>query len=170
MTDNGAAALASILHDIYGCRITCRGGRLADDRHPSHAEAYLDTARAVLDALDGVGWRLTARDKASPNEATIATLRAELDGWLQVIDLAGDQMLKMEGEIATLRAALDGLRRLAKSGTALSHLNESGVMVRHNGTLWECEAERCIAARELAWTPEERAAKIAALATAKETP
>ena len=80
MTDNGAAALASILHDIYGCRITCRGGRLADDRHPSHAEAYLDTARAVLDALDGVGWRLTARDKASPNEATIATLRAALEG------------------------------------------------------------------------------------------
>jgi hypothetical protein len=80
MTDNGAAALASILHDIYGCRITCRGGRLADDRHPSHAEAYLDTARAILDALDSAGWRLTARDKTSPNERTIATLRAALEG------------------------------------------------------------------------------------------
>jgi len=73
-------------------------------------------------------------------------------------------------DAATLRAALDELRPLAKSGASRAHLMESGVMVRHNGTLWECEAERCIAARELAWTPEERAAKIAALATANETP
>ena len=46
--DRGAAALAALLHDTYGCRITCRGGRLADDRHPSHTEAYLDTAERLL--------------------------------------------------------------------------------------------------------------------------
>ena len=61
----GALALASILHDTYGCRITCRGGRLANDRHPSHAEAYLDTASAVLASLGAAGWRLVRSTPAS---------------------------------------------------------------------------------------------------------
>ena len=61
-------ALALKLHDTYGCRYTCRGGRLAEDRHPSHMEAYRKPAldiladpafrealtSAVLDALDTV--------------------------------------------------------------------------------------------------------------------
>ena len=59
---DGALTLASILHDTYGCRITCRGGRLADDRHPSHAEAYLDTATRVLASLDAEGWDLIRKD------------------------------------------------------------------------------------------------------------
>ena len=62
---------------------------------------------------------------------------------------------------------LERLRSLAKSGASWSHLNGSGVMVRHNGTLWECEAERCIAARELAWTPDERAAKVSSTGVVK---
>jgi hypothetical protein len=61
----GHRALAAILHDTYGCRVTCRGGRLADDRHPSHTEAYLDTAARILAALDAAGWTLV-------NEETLA--------------------------------------------------------------------------------------------------
>ena len=49
MTDT--TALAAILHGIYGCRITCRGGRLADDGDPAHAEAYLDTAAFIIEKL-----------------------------------------------------------------------------------------------------------------------
>lgn len=41
-------ALAIKLHDTYGCRITCRGGRLANDRHPSHMEAYRAPATGIL--------------------------------------------------------------------------------------------------------------------------
>lgn len=40
--------VAALLHDEYGCRITCRGGRLADDRHPSHNEAYRDQAERLV--------------------------------------------------------------------------------------------------------------------------
>jgi len=92
MSDNGAAALASILHDTYGCRITCRGGRLANDRHPSHAEAYLDTAAAILgergvflpDGLDAA-FDFLARTNAE-QAAEIATLRAALDGLVEVAE------------------------------------------------------------------------------------
>jgi hypothetical protein len=51
MTDPRAAALAEQLHKQFGCSITCRGGRLANDGHPSHAEAWSDTADAILAAL-----------------------------------------------------------------------------------------------------------------------
>ena len=44
--------IAAFLHDEYGCRITCRGGRLADDRHPSHNEAYLAQAERLRAALE----------------------------------------------------------------------------------------------------------------------
>ena len=101
MTDNGALALASILHDTYGCRITCRSGRLANDRHPSHAEAYLDTATAVLASLDAAGWALV-RDAGNPladreQAATIATLRAQYAAQLNLT-------IETKGEIDTLRA------------------------------------------------------------------
>jgi len=43
--------IAAFLHDEYGCRITCRGGRLADDRHPSHNEAYRGQAECLRAAL-----------------------------------------------------------------------------------------------------------------------
>ena len=127
MSDNGALALASILHDTYGCRITCRSGRLANDRHPSHAEAYLDTATAVLASLDAAGWALV-RDAGNPladreQAATIATLRADaaatIDRWAEALteiatlraDLAHCERAWDDAgtEIATLRAALDGL-------------------------------------------------------------
>ena len=106
MSDNGALALASILHDTYGCRITCRSGRLANDRHPSHAEAYLDTATAVLASLDAAGWALV-RDAGNPladreQAATIATLRAQYAAQL-------NRTIEANSTIATLRAALDGL-------------------------------------------------------------
>ena len=52
MTDDLRTTLANVLHDMYGCRVTCRGGRLADDRHPSHTEAYLYTAERVLAGID----------------------------------------------------------------------------------------------------------------------
>ena len=48
----GVERIAAFLHDEYGCRITCRGGRLADDRHPSHNEAYLDQAERLRAALE----------------------------------------------------------------------------------------------------------------------
>jgi hypothetical protein len=48
----GVERIAAFLHDEYGCRITCRGGRLADDRHPSHNEAYLDQAGRLRAALE----------------------------------------------------------------------------------------------------------------------
>jgi hypothetical protein len=48
MVDDMIEALALKLHDTYGCRITCRGGRLADDRHPSHMEAYRVPATGIL--------------------------------------------------------------------------------------------------------------------------
>jgi len=103
-----------------------------------------------------------------------AAILAALDGWTLVptsddLFAASNALFRRksprqyEDEIATLRATLDGLRPLAKSGASRAHLNESGVLVRHNGTLWECEAQRCIDARELAWTPAERA-ETAALA------
>ena len=168
MTDNGAAALASILHDIYGCRITCRGGRLADDRHPSHAEAYLDTARAVLDALDGVGWRLTARDKASPNEATIATLRADLHTQNDLIDSMQDALNDRIRESATLRAALDEADALIGELAEVVHQTDSlrSHADPNDKTGWNrhgietCADSYCVDA--LAWR--------AALAAAKETP
>lgn len=43
--------VAAFLHDEYGCRMSCRGGRLADDRHPSHSEAYRDQAERLVAAL-----------------------------------------------------------------------------------------------------------------------
>ena len=49
--DAEVARVAAFLHDEYGCRITCRGGRLADDRHPSHNEAYRDQAERLVAAL-----------------------------------------------------------------------------------------------------------------------
>jgi len=134
MSDNGALALASILHDTYGCRITCRSGRLANDRHPSHAEAYLDTATAVLASLDAAGWALV-RDAGNPladreQAATIATLRAQYAAQLNLtIETKGeidtlradaaatiDQWADALSEIATLRAALDGHHRFLQVG------------------------------------------------------
>ena len=111
MSDNGALALASILHDTYGCRITCRSGRLANDRHPSHAEAYLDTATAVLASLDAAGWALV-RDAGNPladreQAATIATLRAQYAAQLNLT-------IEANSTIATLRAALEAWKRVAK--------------------------------------------------------
>jgi len=123
MSDNGALALASILHDTYGCRITCRSGRLANDRHPSHAEAYLDTATAVLASLDAAGWALV-RDAGNPladreQAATIATLRAALDG---LVEPLGEWLIEMmERNLTPAEATLyDALR------AALATTKEAG--------------------------------------------
>jgi len=75
MTDNGLAALAAAIGPSWP------GGM---DEKWDYGEFFgLTTARAVaaaiLDALDGAGWRLTARDKTCPHDDAIATLRAALD-------------------------------------------------------------------------------------------
>lgn len=62
------AALSEQLHRQFGCRITCRGGRLADDGHPSHGEAWSDTAAAIIAALDAAGWTLITHP--SPGESS----------------------------------------------------------------------------------------------------
>lgn len=54
---------------------------------------------------------------------------------------------------------VEALRALAKTGASLAHLNETGIVTRHNGNLWQCEAERCVKGRRLAWSPEDVAAK-----------
>lgn len=62
----------------------------------------------------------------------------------------------------TTFADIDELRALAKLGASFQHLQRMGIMLdppHGHGTLWECKAERCVKAREVAWTPEERAAK-----------
>jgi hypothetical protein len=56
-----------------------------------------------------------------------------------------------EDIVAVENEAREALRPLAKTGASRAHLMESGVLVRHNGNLWQCEAERCIEARRLAW-------------------
>lgn len=56
---------------------------------------------------------------------------------------------------------LDELRGLAKTGASFAHLEGWGIFSHHTGTIWECEEQRCIQARELAWTPEERQKKAA---------
>jgi len=60
--------LATVLHDIYGCRVTCRGGRLADDRHPSHTEAYLDTADRVIASVPSLALIAAGVTLAAPAE------------------------------------------------------------------------------------------------------
>ena len=105
-----------------------------------------------LSAIEDLMTEIEQRDR------TIATLRAELDGWLQVIDLAGDQMLKMEVEIATLRAALDGLIAAVESSSVRpDHLS-------HQHPQWpQTECDECYAIRR-----EQYDALRAALATARE--
>jgi len=127
MTDNGALSLASILHDTYGCRITCRGGRLADDRHPSHAEAYLDTAAAVLASLDAVGWTLVTvpgpgESVGYSGEGRADTRpRSDLAAASDLLCKYIDQTAEQAATIAALRAALKqisltpGNRRLVAS-------------------------------------------------------
>jgi hypothetical protein len=56
-------------------------------------------------------------------------------------------------------AEADALRPLAKHGAAAAHLNGAGLFTHHTGNLWQCREQRCIDARNTAWTPEERAAK-----------
>jgi len=80
MTDNGLAALAAALEANPESKFTA-GTKF--DAHDFPYEFHYDRvahAAAILDALDSAGWRLTARDKTSPNERTIATLRAALEG------------------------------------------------------------------------------------------
>jgi hypothetical protein len=181
MTDNGLAALATTLVEIdvksiddwwtweptkLAAAILGPRGVFLPDGDCGHVEGrYESLYRSSQTAIE-----MLRRDNRL-QQTEIATLRAEnnrlQESFLRQRDCDHSDCID---EADTLRAALDGLRPLAKSGASRAHLMESGVMVRHNGTLWECEAERCIAARELAWTPEERAAKSAALAAAKETP
>lgn len=168
MTDNGASALASILHDTYGCRITCRGGRLADDRHPSHAEAYLDTATRVLASLDAEGWTLVTvpgpgesagYDREQALRAAIrdanalyeemAAERAHLNDGMKMLAL--DIEAKTE-EIATLRAALDGLVAALKEAANVHHVTTHSSIA----AFADCDLPFCQRVR-------------AALATAKET-
>jgi hypothetical protein len=88
-------ALAAALHDMLGCRITCRGGRLANDRHASHSEAYLDSAERLLAALDG--WTLLSNDDR---------------------DAAFDEIVRLSAENGRLRIALMGVATAAGEDTS----------------------------------------------------
>jgi hypothetical protein len=74
-------------------------------------------------------------------------------------ETVGAVLLKASTSVAEWADEAKALRKLAKTGASMAHLDGHGVMVRHNGTLWQCEAERCVSARELAWTLDERAAR-----------
>jgi hypothetical protein len=105
MNNNGLVALAAALRQFPV-------PETMEELSAAKARTYEDDAAAILGERgvflpDGVCNHIGLINALKDNAATIATLRAELDGWLQVIDLAGDQMLKMEGEIATLCAALE---------------------------------------------------------------
>ena len=108
------AALAAALHK------TDIPDEIVDGDHWADSEWCIDIenewAAAILDALDSAGWRLTARDKTSPNESAIAILRA--DNATLLLDVADREealvwaraaIVRQREEIATLRAALDGL-------------------------------------------------------------
>jgi hypothetical protein len=60
MNEPNVAALAEKLHDMLGCRVSCRGGRLANDKHPSHVEAYIPEAKRLLDSLPD--WSLAPKN------------------------------------------------------------------------------------------------------------
>ena len=119
MTDNGLAALAAALEANPESKFTA-GTKF--DAHDFPYEFHYDRvahAAAILDALDSAGWRLTARDKTSPNERTIATLRAALDGLIAAVeDAANEGFWRNWGTGAN--AALDTLR------AALATAKEAG--------------------------------------------
>jgi hypothetical protein len=58
-------------------------------------------------------------------------------------------------------ADINPLRSLAKHGASSAHLEGAGIFSNHTGNLWQCKEQRCIDARNLAWTPEEAAEKMA---------
>jgi len=75
------AALAAALHK------TGIPDEIVDGDHWADSEWCIDIenewAAAILAALDGAGWRLTARDKMCHHETEVATLRAALDGLVE---------------------------------------------------------------------------------------
>jgi hypothetical protein len=116
MTDNGLAALAAALQPYEmpdswtpGMQMVVMAGNASE------------VAAAILDALDSAGWRLMARDKASPNERTIATLRAALDG---LRDEVADSIYQGESGVWYSRVAGDVLAEAI--ATALATAKEAG--------------------------------------------
>jgi hypothetical protein len=109
MTDNGLAALAAALETVMRDSIARAGGPYAALGSPEITITFDRPAfaAAILDALDSTGWRLTARDKASPNERTIATLRAALLKIERVVAAwEADDIWEMDEAMPALRAAL----------------------------------------------------------------
>jgi hypothetical protein len=114
--------VAAFLHDQYGCRVTCRGGRLADDRHPSHNEAYRDQAERLV-AAAGV----TVAAQPAPDALPIAnpSLMGDIQrGAYEVIDKGGSNI-----EVRFAQPAPDALRVAAQAVV--------DVLERDNGTALE---------------------------------